>query len=77
MDTLVEICLEDVGGAALAAAAGADALEVCAGLADHLDEEGPVCVEGLLPRGVEASGSVDPDGAEAEEFGVGGVGERG
>ena len=34
MDTLVEICLEDVGGAALAAAAGADALEVCAGLAD-------------------------------------------
>lgn len=34
MHTLVEICLEDVGGAALAAAAGADALEVCAGLAD-------------------------------------------
>jgi copper homeostasis protein len=34
MTTLVEICLEDVGGAALAAAAGADALEVCAGLAD-------------------------------------------
>lgn len=34
MDTLVEICLEDVGGAALAAAAGADALEVCAGLSD-------------------------------------------
>lgn len=34
MSTLVEICLEDVGGAALAAAAGADALEVCAGLAD-------------------------------------------
>lgn len=32
--TLVEICLEDVGGAAQAAAAGADALEVCAGLAD-------------------------------------------
>jgi len=32
--TLVEICLEDVGGAALAAAVGADALEVCAGLAD-------------------------------------------
>lgn len=32
--TLVEICLEDVGGAALAADAGADALEVCAGLAD-------------------------------------------
>ena len=34
MDTLVEICLEDVGGAALAAVAAADALEVCAGLAD-------------------------------------------
>lgn len=32
--TLVEICLEDVGGAELAADAGADALEVCAGLAD-------------------------------------------
>ena len=32
--TLVEICLEDVGGAAVAAAGGADALEVCAGLAD-------------------------------------------
>lgn len=32
--TLVEICLEDVGGAALAAAAGADALEVCAGLVE-------------------------------------------
>lgn len=31
--TLVEICLEDVGGARLAAEAGADALEVCAGLA--------------------------------------------
>ena len=30
----MEICLEDVGGAVLAAAAGADALEVCAGLAD-------------------------------------------
>ncbi|MCW2736730.1 copper homeostasis protein CutC [Nocardioides sp.] len=34
MTTLVEICVEDVGGAALAAAAGADGLEVCAGLAD-------------------------------------------
>jgi len=34
VDTLVEICLEDVGGAGIAAAAGADALEVCAGLAD-------------------------------------------
>ena len=34
MTTLVEICLEDVGGAALAAAAGADGLEVCAGLTD-------------------------------------------
>jgi copper homeostasis protein len=34
VSTLVEICLEDVGGAALAAAAGADGLEVCAGLAD-------------------------------------------
>ncbi|WP_210438982.1 copper homeostasis protein CutC [Nocardioides xinjiangensis] len=34
MTTLVEICLEDVGGAALAAVAGADGLEVCAGLAD-------------------------------------------
>src|SRR5690349_22087230 len=34
MRTLVEICLEDVGGAAVAAEAGADALEVCAGLAD-------------------------------------------
>ncbi|NYE35911.1 copper homeostasis protein [Nocardioides cavernae] len=34
MTTLVEICLEDVGGAALAAAAGADGLEACAGLAD-------------------------------------------
>ena len=32
--TLVEICLEDVGGAAVAAAGGADALEVCAGLVD-------------------------------------------
>ena len=32
--TLVEVCLEDVGGAAVAAAAGADAIEVCAGLAD-------------------------------------------
>ncbi|GAA1915900.1 copper homeostasis protein CutC [Nocardioides hwasunensis] len=32
--TLVEICLEDVGGARLAAEAGADAVEVCAGLAD-------------------------------------------
>lgn len=32
--TLVEICLEDVGGAAVAAAGGADGLEVCAGLAD-------------------------------------------
>ncbi|SEB71465.1 copper homeostasis protein [Nocardioides exalbidus] len=32
--TLVEICLEDVGGARLAAEAGADALEVCAGLVD-------------------------------------------
>jgi copper homeostasis protein len=32
--TLVEICLEDVGGAVIAAAGGADALEVCAGLAD-------------------------------------------
>ncbi len=30
--TLVEICLEDVGGARVAAAAGADAVEVCAGL---------------------------------------------
>ncbi|MDZ5660861.1 copper homeostasis protein CutC [Nocardioides sp. S-58] len=33
-ETLVEICLEDVGGARLAAEAGADALEVCAGLVD-------------------------------------------
>jgi copper homeostasis protein len=32
--TLVEICLEDVGGAAIAAAGRADGLEVCAGLAD-------------------------------------------
>lgn len=32
--TLVEVCLEDVGGAAVAAAAGAEAIEVCAGLAD-------------------------------------------
>jgi len=32
--TLVEICLEDVGGARLAADAGADGLEVCAGLSD-------------------------------------------
>ncbi len=32
--TLVEVCLEDVGGAALAAAAGAEAIEVCAGLGD-------------------------------------------
>jgi copper homeostasis protein len=31
--TLVEICLEDVGGARVAAEAGADAIEVCAGLA--------------------------------------------
>jgi copper homeostasis protein len=29
--TLVEVCLEDVGGAAIAAAAGAEAIEVCAG----------------------------------------------
>ncbi|MBC2931681.1 copper homeostasis protein CutC [Nocardioides sp. zg-1228] len=34
MDALVEICLEDVGGAGIAAAAGADAVEVCAGLAE-------------------------------------------
>ena len=34
MTTLVEVCLEDVGGAAVAAAAGAEAIEVCAGLAD-------------------------------------------
>lgn len=32
--TLVEICLEDVGGARAAAEGGADALEVCAGLAE-------------------------------------------
>ncbi|MDR7252041.1 copper homeostasis protein [Nocardioides sp. BE266] len=32
--TLVEICLEDVGGAAVAATGGADGLEVCAGLVD-------------------------------------------
>lgn len=32
--TLVEICLEDVGGARVAAEGGADALEVCAGLSD-------------------------------------------
>lgn len=32
--TLVEICLEDVGGARVAAEGGADALEVCAGLAE-------------------------------------------
>ena len=32
--TLVEICLEDVGGARTAAQAGADALEVCAGLVE-------------------------------------------
>lgn len=32
--TLVEICLEDVGGARAAAGGGADALEVCAGLAE-------------------------------------------
>lgn len=32
--TLVEICLEDVGGPRTAADGGADALEVCAGLAD-------------------------------------------
>lgn len=32
--TLVEICLEDVGGAATASGGGADAIEVCAGLAD-------------------------------------------
>ena len=32
--TLVEVCLEDVGGAAIAAVAGAEAVEVCAGLAD-------------------------------------------
>jgi len=32
--TLVEVCLEDVGGAAIAAAAGAEAIEACAGLAD-------------------------------------------
>ncbi len=34
MTTSVEVCLEDVGGAAVAAAAGADALEVCAGLVE-------------------------------------------
>ncbi len=32
--TLVEICLEDVGGASAAAEGGADALEVCAGLVE-------------------------------------------
>lgn len=32
--TLVEICLEDVGGALAAAGGGADCLEVCAGLAE-------------------------------------------
>ena len=32
--TLVEICLEDVGGARTAAEAGADALEICAGLVE-------------------------------------------
>ncbi|WP_210649376.1 copper homeostasis protein CutC [Nocardioides sp. SYSU D00065] len=32
--TFVEICLEDVGGARVAAEGGANALEVCAGLAD-------------------------------------------
>ncbi|WP_374457548.1 copper homeostasis protein CutC [Nocardioides sp.] len=32
--TLVEICLEDVDGAGIAVVGGADALEVCAGLAD-------------------------------------------
>lgn len=32
--TLVEICLEDVGGARAAAEAGADALEICAGLVE-------------------------------------------
>lgn len=34
MSALVEVCLEDAGGAAVAAAAGADALEVCAGLVE-------------------------------------------
>ena len=32
--TLLEICLEDVGGALVAAGAGADAIEMCAGLAE-------------------------------------------
>lgn len=59
--TLVEICLEDVGGARLAAEAGADAVEVCAGLADggttptlgfvlHCVEQGPELEVRVLVR---------------------------
>jgi copper homeostasis protein len=59
--TLVEICLEDVGGARTAADAGADALEVCAGLLEggttptvgfvrHCVEEAPELEARVLVR---------------------------
>ena len=59
--TLVEICLEDVGGARTAAQAGADALEVCAGLVEggttptpgfvrHCVEEAPALEARVLVR---------------------------
>ncbi|PKH37731.1 copper homeostasis protein [Nocardioides alpinus] len=42
--TLVEICLEDVGGAGVVAASGADAIEVCAGLGVGGTTPTPGCV---------------------------------
>lgn len=49
--TLVEICLEDVGGAGAAAEAGADALEICAGLV----EGGTTPTPGFVRHCVEAA----------------------
>jgi copper homeostasis protein len=59
--TRVEICLEDVGGARVAAEGGADAVEVCAGLAEggttptlgfvrHCVEEAPELLVRMLVR---------------------------